>query len=486
MLGIAMLIYFNVSGGPFFSEDVVGAAGPLFAILGFFFVAIFYSVPSALLTAEMGTTFPEDAGVVAWITAAFGPRWGFTQGVLFWFQGAIALAAYPLVLVSYLRFALCPDGGGTLMASMSREAHHCDALDSYALPFLPSNSTMICTVFVLFASWLNWRGLKLVGGVTVALVVILLLPFVVLCGLGVPKMRPSEWLVDKPVGAQSWTDIQWLPLLNTLVWCLNYWDSASTLVGETEQAETVLPKVMGWIVVFTFATYVVPILVCTAALPGQTWSSGFWVQAGYELGGAPLQWCIFGSALLSFTGQFLSGQATVAYELYGMAELGQVPICFLQRNSNGVPIWSLGLSILVVMLVTEVCQGQLGPAIAMCNGVYSIAEILTYGAFLWLRWEHPGLRRPFRIPIGFAGCAAMLICPFFICTSLIVTPFWAGEWWVAGAILVGASAMLLHSVIAWVRGYFPEAFLTERQMQSDDKECSMNTALSPAAVRGTS
>lgn len=29
------------------------------------------------LPAELATTFPENSGYVAWVTAAFGPFWGF-------------------------------------------------------------------------------------------------------------------------------------------------------------------------------------------------------------------------------------------------------------------------------------------------------------------------------------------------------------------------------------------------------------------------
>merc|ERR1719329_1162230 len=105
-----MLVFFNVSGGPFVSEDTVGQAGPLFAVIGLILVLLLYALPSALFTAELATTFPEDAGVVAWVTAAFGPRWGFTQGIMFWLNGAISLAPYPIMLMDYLRYATCPTG----------------------------------------------------------------------------------------------------------------------------------------------------------------------------------------------------------------------------------------------------------------------------------------------------------------------------------------------------------------------------------------
>ena len=58
-------------------QDAVSAGGPLLAILGFLLLPLIWSVPEALITAELATTFPENSGYVAWVTAAFGPFWGF-------------------------------------------------------------------------------------------------------------------------------------------------------------------------------------------------------------------------------------------------------------------------------------------------------------------------------------------------------------------------------------------------------------------------
>lgn len=107
LLPLVALIFYDVSGGPFgievcsnqiracrFSgrwceqllhssllrvdlQDAVSAGGPLLAILGFLILPLVWSVPEALITAELATTFPENSGYVAWVTAAFGPFWGF-------------------------------------------------------------------------------------------------------------------------------------------------------------------------------------------------------------------------------------------------------------------------------------------------------------------------------------------------------------------------------------------------------------------------
>ena len=57
------LIFYEVSGGPFGCEDAVGASTPAIAILGFLVFPLVWSVPEALITAEMSVMFPEDSGV---------------------------------------------------------------------------------------------------------------------------------------------------------------------------------------------------------------------------------------------------------------------------------------------------------------------------------------------------------------------------------------------------------------------------------------
>ena len=63
ILPLVFLIFYEVSGGPFGIEDTVGAAGPLLALIGFLVFPFIWSVPEALITAEMGTMFPENGGL---------------------------------------------------------------------------------------------------------------------------------------------------------------------------------------------------------------------------------------------------------------------------------------------------------------------------------------------------------------------------------------------------------------------------------------
>ncbi|KAF0897615.1 hypothetical protein E2562_000350 [Oryza meyeriana var. granulata] len=109
---LIFLIFYEVSGGPFGIEDSVKAAGPLLAIVGFLLFALIWSVPEALITAEMGTMFPENGGYVVWVSSALGPFWGFQQGWAKWLSGVIDNALYPVLFLDYVKSSVPALGGG--------------------------------------------------------------------------------------------------------------------------------------------------------------------------------------------------------------------------------------------------------------------------------------------------------------------------------------------------------------------------------------
>ncbi|KAL3519064.1 hypothetical protein ACH5RR_021653, partial [Cinchona calisaya] len=106
LIPLIFLIYFEVAGGPYGEEAAVGAAGPLLAILGFLIFPFIWSIPEALVTAELETTFPGNGGFVIWAHKAFGPFWGSLMGSWKLLSGVINLASYPVICVDYLKQVL--------------------------------------------------------------------------------------------------------------------------------------------------------------------------------------------------------------------------------------------------------------------------------------------------------------------------------------------------------------------------------------------
>lgn len=66
LLSFTILVFYNVSGGPFGIETTVRAGGPLLSILGIIVFTFVWSIPQALVTAELGSTFPDASGPMAW------------------------------------------------------------------------------------------------------------------------------------------------------------------------------------------------------------------------------------------------------------------------------------------------------------------------------------------------------------------------------------------------------------------------------------
>ena len=64
---LAVLVFYNVSGGSFGIEPSIRAGGNFFAIIGFIIFPLIWSVPEALVTAELGSAFQDPAAGVAWV-----------------------------------------------------------------------------------------------------------------------------------------------------------------------------------------------------------------------------------------------------------------------------------------------------------------------------------------------------------------------------------------------------------------------------------
>ena len=59
-------MFFKVCGGAYGTEDLASAMPPLYALLMVFFVPWLWSVPVALMSAELSLAVPHDAAFIEW------------------------------------------------------------------------------------------------------------------------------------------------------------------------------------------------------------------------------------------------------------------------------------------------------------------------------------------------------------------------------------------------------------------------------------
>ncbi|RVW38504.1 putative polyamine transporter [Vitis vinifera] len=348
IIPLVFLIFYEVSGGPFGVEDTVQAAGPLLALLGFLLFPFIWSIPEALITAEMGTMFPENGGYVVWVSSALGPYWGFQQGWMKWLSGVIDNALYPVLFLDYLKSAIPGLEGG-----------------------LPRIIAVLALTLAL--TYMNYRGLTIVGWVAVLLGVFSILPFVVMGLVAIPELEPSRWFVID---------------LHNVNW-----------------------------------GYFVPLLVGTGAIPldREMWVDGYFADIAKILGGIWLRSWIQGASALSNMGMFVAEMSSDSFQLLGMAERGMLPDFFAKRSRYGTPLTGILFSASGVILLSWLSFQEI---VAAENFLYCFGMIMEFIAFVKLRMRYPAASRPYMIPVGTTGAILMCIPPtLLICVVLALASF---------------------------------------------------------------
>lgn len=336
--------------------------GALFAILGFAIMPFIWSIPEALVTAELGSAYPEASGTVAWVEEAFGSFGGWLQGCLTWSSGATDNAIYPVLFLDYA-------------LQMFGES---DNLNPW-LRFTVLSGTCLGLAYI------NYRGLDVVGDMSLTVCALSMSPFMVFCLVGIFKVDPSRWL-QMPESTVTSTDdytevgflpeltlggILWRPFLNNLFWNLNSFDSAACFAGEITDPGRSFPRAMFGAVIMVVLGYLLPLMVAigTTNASQSEWVDGFMATAVSKAVGPWLgAWVVF-AAGISNLAMFQGEMSSDAFQILGMAERGHLPKIFATRSRHGTPTWGivLGAAVILAMSVTD-----LSSLIEMLNFNYSV------------------------------------------------------------------------------------------------------------------
>ncbi|CAL1396858.1 unnamed protein product [Linum trigynum] len=410
LVPLIFLIYFEVAGGPYGEEPAVQAAGPFYALLGFLIFPFIWSIPEALITAELSTTFTGNGGFVLWAQRAFGPFFGSLMGSWKFLSGVINVAAYPVLCIGYVEkmFPVLQSGWPRIVA-------------------------IVAAILVL--AFVNYLGLNIVGYAAVILGLISLSPFILMCLIAIPKIRPKRWLSLGQPGVKK----NWNLFFNTLFWNLNFWDNISTLAGEVNKPGKAFPVALPVAVTITCLSYLLPLFAVTGAVdvPQAEWGSGFHATAAELIAGKWLKiWLEIGAAL-SAIGLYEAQLSSCSFQILGMAELGILPKFFATRSKWFHTPW-VGI-IVPTALTIGVSFLQFTDIISSANFIYSLSMLLEFSSFLRLRYKMPELERPYRIPMRLPLlCVFCLIpCVFLVLLMVIATKtvYMVSGLMTAGAIL---------------------------------------------------
>jgi amino acid transporter len=412
-LPLLAVLFFNVSGGPYGIEDSVGVFGPGLVLLLLAVTPFIWSLPVALVMAELASALPEEGGYVAWVRRAFGPFWGFQVGWWSWVNSFVDVAVFPALFADYLKF------------------------------WWPGMSTterwIVVLVFVWVLTGLNLAGVRVAGWSAAALGVVVLVPVAAFTAVAAAQARQLPWV---PFANEQQGLVAGLGLgLATMMWNYSGWDTPTTCLGETRSPTTTFPRVVRVALPLIALGYVLPVGAALSARGNWSeWRTGYLPDLAAAIGGSWLASLVMLGALLASAGLFLSLLLTNSRLPFALAVDGQMPAVLARVHPRSGTPW-------VSVIVSSACYSVFAywsfkELIVLDIWLYSLTLLLELAAFVALRIREPELPRLWRVGGGGAGMWTVAALPAVCGLLAMATAGWANT-------LVGVLAALTGPLAYW-------------------------------------
>jgi len=306
-----------------------------------------------------------------------------------WVSGATDNAIYPALFLQYVVSLL-------------------SAGDSHASIILTSELMRFTftVAMTLVLAWINYRGLEIVGTLSILVCIVSMSPFVIMCLIGVFKIEPARWFVGPldPEEVQMDDDsmrqatsffpsplyggVMWRPFLNNLFWNLNSFDAAGSFAGEIADSGSVFPRAMALGTIFVVAGYFFPLMVSLGATNTiqSDWNEGYLAAVAAKIGGPWLgAWTVLAAGIANLA-LFEAEMSSDAFQLMGMARRGLLPKILSAQSTYGTPTYGILIGTLVIVSMSV---ADFSALVEMLNFAYSLSLLMEYAAFIKLRISHP-------------------------------------------------------------------------------------------------
>jgi amino acid transporter len=393
-LGVVALAMINVAA-------IVSARNlPVMAEYGWSMLALFaisilvFLVPISMAAAELGTTWPRDGGVYAWVKEAFGGRAGF---LAVWCDYSENIAWFPTVL-SFMAASL-----------------------AYAIdPALAKNNVFLIVVMLVFfwgttaASLAGVRASSAIGAIgTVAGSI---LPAILVVALGAAFLAQGN-KSQIPYSAHALVpDIQLnnLAFLGGVILLFTGMEMAGFHARETHNPGRVVPRAIFLAVAITVAFSVLGSLFMAFVLPQKEISlvSGTMELFSSVLHKLSMGWLLVPLALVVTFGGVAHLTPWILGPAKGVAAVarqGLAPDRLGRTNRNDVPVGLLviqgvgGSVFALLFLFVPSVNTSYWMLSAVTAQITIVMYALMFAAVIRLRHTQPDKPRPYRIPGGLPG-----------------------------------------------------------------------------------
>ncbi len=385
---LVFIMFFTVSGGAYGLEDVIGSSGAGMGLILIIITPIIWSLPSALMVAELATAMPVQGGYYYWVKKALGPFWGFQEGWWSWLTTFVDMAIYPVLFVDY-------------------SAYYFDVFAENELA-----RWLLGAGVIWFFTLLNIRGSKLIGDSSKLFGFIVLAPFAIMTILGLFQMdgNPFQPFTSGGEGISGAFTLG----LFVVMWNYYGWDGLSTVAGEMKNPRRDYPRTLLITVPLITLCYLLPVIVALAVVGTEQveWTAGAWGPIAEIIGGKWLGSFLNAAALVSAAGLFSALLLSVSRIPFAMGEDGYLPKgLFKVHRKYGTPWVALVVS---SAIYTIFIIGPFQALVVVDVVVYSFALMLEFAALVVFRIKYPTMKRPYRIPGGWPVIVLVVLGPVLV------------------------------------------------------------------------
>ena len=372
------------TGGPFGLEDMITTSGPGMTLIFLLVIPFFWCIPVSLVSAELTTAMPVEGGFYRWVRAGFGDFWGFLAGWWNWCASFLLGSVYAVQFADYMGF---------YFPELTGWRHY-----------------IVSLAIVAVITYINVRGIQMVGKFATVLELFILLPVVVLVVIALAKWHHNPFVPLIPPHQPTF-HVFGVGLALGL-WLYSGYEQCSTVAEEVDNPRRSYPLALALVVPMSIAAYFLPTLASLAALGNwQSWHTGFFPTAAQFIGGRWLGAWMFAAAMVTQVA-LLNGTILASTRMpFAMAEDGYLPHVLTGEHPRyGTPWIAIIASAAVYGLLALHSLVQL---ISIYNWLRVATTVMTVLAAWQLRRKQPDMPRPFVIPGGRAGLiysvAAVLI-----------------------------------------------------------------------------
>lgn len=412
-------MYSYTTGGPFGLEAQVTTSGPGMTLLYHLLIPLFWCVPISLVAAELTTAMPVQGGFYRWVRAGFGDFWGFLSGWWNWSASFLLGSAYAVLFADYLT---------AYFPQLARWKHY-----------------VICLALIALVTYVNVRGIRLVGRVATSLEIFALLPILVMVAIGLVHWQHNPFVPLKPPH-KPFTQVFGVGLALG-VWLYSGYEQLSTVAEEVINPRRNYPRALAIVVPMSVATYFLPTFASLAALDNwHDWGDGYFSVAARLMGGPWLGVWMTIAAILTSVALLNSTMLATTRMPFAMAEDGFLPRGLAKLHARfGTPAAAIVSSGIVYALLAVHNLAQL---ITVYAWLRVATTVMTALAGWKLRKTNPELQRSFVVPGGRAGLFYAVAAPIVL--GVIAT---------AGSILSADRFALIWGPAAILLGPFVYLFV---------------------------